>query len=132
MKTDIRQNLQTQYGLISKKIKTVEETERDMTLFKIQKLRTFEEENFINKKMDSDNFHRIFDFQNEQLKEFKMLFSFGFDSYVKGNWAHAKKFFQKALGMRPNDKPTNVLWDYMNEFDFNAPKDWSNCREFIE
>ena len=42
-----------------------------------------------------------------------MLYGFGFDAYLKGNWMHAKKFFEKALQYFPSDTPTLNLFDFI-------------------
>lgn len=44
-----------------------------------------------------------------------MIFGFGFDAYQKGNWMHAKKFFEKALSYSPKDQPSLNLLEYMEQ-----------------
>lgn len=45
-----------------------------------------------------------------KFEEFKIIYGFGMDSYISGNWQNAKKFFKKALQIIPDDKPTQILY----------------------
>lgn len=62
----------------------------------IQKLQSYEDNQFIDKKIHSKNFVNIFDEDNLELSQFKMIFKMGFDQYKEGKWMHAKKFFERA------------------------------------
>lgn len=51
------------------------------------KLQSFEEDNFLNDKLKSKNFQKIFEPENENFNEFKTNFNFGIDCYLKGQWS---------------------------------------------
>lgn len=98
----------------------------------MKKLKTFEENSFIHKKVESNNFKRIFDLSNKKFKEFKVIFSFGLDAYLQGNWDHSKKFLSKAIKLIPDDAPTKVILNFMERNNFQTPPDWRNFREIEE
>ena len=65
-------------------------------------------------------------FTNEFFREWQA----GFSSYSKGEWANAKKKFEKTLHMIPDreDKPSRALLAYMEELNFNPPQEWNGVR----
>lgn len=82
-------------------------------------------EDFVQQKINSENFQSIFDAKNTVLENFKTVFKFGIESYISGQWGHAKKFLEKSLALIPNDQPAQVILDYMSKFDYKVPPDWS-------
>jgi class 3 adenylate cyclase len=96
------------------------------------KIRTCQEEELIEDQIKQSNFYLIFDFNNETLNNFKTVYAFALDYYLEGKWDLAKKFFEKALSLIPNDGPTLVLLDYLKTENFIAPNNWNNCRQLLE
>jgi class 3 adenylate cyclase len=82
IQVNIRETLQSKFGMISKKIKTIEESNQHFNNLRIKKLQTIEEDEFIQKKVFSDNFQRIFNQEDKRFKEFKVIYGFGLDAYL--------------------------------------------------
>jgi len=62
-------------------------------------------------------------------KNFQHLFSLALEDYLKGNWLEAQVGFVKALAHKNGkDGPTDVILEFMKEYDYNAPKDWPGYR----
>ena len=61
-------------------------------------------------------------------RKFYKNFKDGIDYYLFGDWGKASKLFKRCLEIVKNDKPTTVLLDYMNQYNFIAPKDWKGYR----
>lgn len=52
---------------------------------------------------------------------------------MTGDWESACEIFQAVQHENiKEDKPTQVLLDYMAEYDFMAPEDWPGYRVLIE
>lgn len=68
-------------------------------------------------------------FEHKMPDNFYEKFRYGFEKYISGKWPEAVKYFKKCLLINPNDKPTHVLLDYMNEFNSIAPANWKGYRE---
>ena len=96
------------------------------------KFKTFEEDELVGKKIKEINFQKIFDFDNEKLKNFKTVFSFALDAYLEGKWNISKRFLEKAMKIIPDDGPTHVIYDFLEKLNFKCPDDWENCRKLIE
>lgn len=53
----------------------------------------------------------------------------GMECYLEGEWEQASDFFNQALERRPEDTPTKVLLNYMQENNLQPPDTWQGCRE---
>ena len=58
------------------------------------------------------------------------MFNRGFKFYLEGDWAQARKVFRTVETVkRAPDVPTQVLLNFMAEYDFEAPEDWAGWRK---
>lgn len=67
-------------------------------------------------------------------REFLQIFNMGFLNYLQGEWLVAKrmlletqKYTQQMGGSQ--DGPSTALLSYMQDFQFEAPKDWTGVRQ---
>lgn len=133
IKLNILETLQSKFGLVSKKIHTLEEHNKQLDEFQLLKLKSYEEEGLVTNTLDAQDFKRILGFPREvNESNFRTVFAFGIDSYLNGDWTLAKSFFDKALMIKPSDGPSEVLYDFMKSNNFVAPNDWKKCRELVD
>ena len=60
----------------------------------------------------------------EKFKNLVEKFASGFEVYLKKDWAAAKKVFEEILAENPNDGPSKVLKERMDEFLTSPPADF--------
>lgn len=63
-------------------------------------------------------------------REWMDTYNVAFKNYVKGNWPAAETDFKKILEMKPDDKPTLNLLDFMNQTGMKAPVGWNGTKPF--
>jgi len=68
-------------------------------------------------------------FEGRMSDSFYEKFTYGFENYIDGKWLEAAKHFKKCLHINPDDKPTQVLLNYIGEFNNIAPSNWKGFRE---
>ena len=61
--------------------------------------------------------------------DFYEFFEAALDFYLDGLWTNAKEAFERALMIKPDDKPTLALLYYMKEKNFISPEMWDGCRD---
>lgn len=66
--------------------------------------------------------------------EFYREWTAGFGCYIRGDWKVAQVKLHKTLHMLPDkeDVPSRVLLQYMEERNFECPKDWKGVRSLTE
>lgn len=71
--------------------------------------------------------------------EFLDKFAVGFNHYRQGNWSQAKTALEECRWARSQsnikrieDGPSVTLLEYMEQFEYCAPKDWPGFRELLE
>lgn len=83
----------------------------------------------------SQTFETNKDFQKMRIpftKEFLKAYNNGFKKYMKGHWSEAKAFFDTALELKADDKPTTNLVGFMKRTNFVPPLDWKGYKFFQE
>ena len=65
-------------------------------------------------------------------EEFQKTFSESIEDYISGKWSHAKEKLKYCIMLQPKDGPTLNLMNYMKQFEFLAPRNWSGFRELTE
>lgn len=60
--------------------------------------------------------------------EFRRNFRSAMDFYLLGAWDAAKEFFEKSLGIMPNDGPSLAIMSFMKKYDFIKPENWRGYR----
>eukprot|EP00210_Caulerpa_lentillifera_P001911 g1838.t1 len=72
-------------------------------------------------------------------EEFLDKFAIGFNHYRQGNWTQAKKVLEECRWSRSRmnlkrieDGPSVTLLEYMEKFNYTAPRDWAGFRELSE
>ena len=68
---------------------------------------------------------------DEKSEKFYDSWEYAMDSYKKGKWKEAKKYFEECLEEDSSDGPTNTLYNYIKKFNFNSPQNWKGERELI-
>jgi len=63
---------------------------------------------------------------------FYEIFQVAFKAYLKGDWSTTKRKLEECLTLRPEDGPTNTLYEYLKENDFIAPEEWEGYRNLTE
>jgi len=71
---------------------------------------------------------RILSLQFGVNRTFIHLYNQAVAQYLAGDWAKAKVQFERLKKMKPDDKPTQVLLEFMREHNFLAPADWKGYR----
>jgi class 3 adenylate cyclase len=134
IKIDHKDNLRDNFKIIGKKVRTIEENSHNADTFdsQLSKIQSCEEETLINKKLNSQSFKLILDFNNIVNRDYRQKFKFALNSYLEGDWPLAKRFFEKCFVVKNNDKPSIVLFEFMSKHNFLKPHDWKNCRELTE
>ena len=132
IKNNIQETIQHKFGLIAKKIKTIEEYNKKLDQFQISKLKSYEEEGLIDKTLDEPNFQSILGLPRAENDNFKTIFGFGVDAYLQGDWSMAKQFMEKCLSLKENDGPSLVVYNFLKKHGFNKPENWQNCRELTD
>jgi class 3 adenylate cyclase len=127
-------NLKENFKVLSKKIKTVEESPLNPNIYEshISKMQSVEEDTIVNKKLNSTNFRLILDSNNIVSRDYRQRFKFALNAYLDGDWKLAKKLFEKCFQIKIDDKPSHVLYRYMEHMNFESPADWKHCRELTE
>ncbi len=64
--------------------------------------------------------------------DYMSIFASAYKAYKDGNWSEAQSFLTEVLLMKPGDGPTNTLLNFMSNYDFHAPDDWSGYRELTD
>lgn len=128
------ENLKENFKVLSKKIKTVEESPLNPNIYEsqISKMQSVEEDTLVHKKMNSTNFKLILDSNNVVSRDYRQRFKFALNAYLDGDWKLAKKLFDKCFQIKIDDKPSHVIYRYMEHLNFESPSDWKNCRELTE
>lgn len=68
----------------------------------------------------------------EDNETFNDLFKAGFKGYLDGDWSLSKRKFEECLNLKPDDGPTNTLYEVLKENDFIAPEEWKGYRVLTE
>jgi hypothetical protein len=55
-----------------------------------------------------------------------------FDAYERGDWEVAGELFQNVLAIKPDDKPTQNLLNFMQQHGNIPPTDWKGFKFFDE
>ncbi len=64
---------------------------------------------------------------------FVTMFNHGTRLYLAGRWRAARRVLEgHCLVMRPGDKPSLVLLEFMGGYGFRAPDDWSGVRSLTK
>jgi hypothetical protein len=80
-----------------------------------------------------DNDGNIRTMRKRYTTEFFQQFNMGFQNYAQGEWAVARRFLastQHELGIE--DGPSTALLRFMEEHQFEAPKEWKGVRELYD
>lgn len=56
--------------------------------------------------------------------EFRENWKSAFKNYIIGDWYNAKQLIEKILEVMPLDGPSKTIKNYIESFDFRAPKDY--------
>ena len=121
------------FSTISKRIRTVEENIHPAKfMLSHERVGSSNEESLVDERLRQLEFQLVFDFGNPIMREFRQVFRFGVDSYLKGDWRVAKKFLERCLTIKSDDGPSSVLMSYMISHGFIAPSDWKNFRELLD
>lgn len=133
IKINILETLQSKFGLTSKRIQTIEEHNKQLDEFQLLKLKSYEEEGLVANTLETTEFKKILGFPRQpEYIDFKSVFEYGIESYLNGDWAKAKDFFNQALDFRPYDGPTNTIYEFIKSYEFVLPDTWKNCRELVD
>ena len=62
------------------------------------------------------------------LQEFFDCFNQGLENYINGDWEISKLNLLKALEIKRNDGPSLSLINYMSDYEYKCPENWSNSR----
>jgi class 3 adenylate cyclase len=65
--------------------------------------------------------------KNARPKKFRKYFEKGIKNYIGGFWKKAKHYFEKSL-KKYDDSPTKFVLEFMEKYDYEAPKDWCGYR----
>jgi len=65
-------------------------------------------------------------------KVWRDTYNAGFAEYLKGNWPEAMILFNRILEMKPDDKPTLNLVEYIQDNKMKAPAGWKGHKYFGE
>eukprot|EP00357_Protocruzia_adherens_P001022 CAMPEP_0114995004 /NCGR_PEP_ID=MMETSP0216-20121206/13473_1 /TAXON_ID=223996 /ORGANISM="Protocruzia adherens, Strain Boccale" /LENGTH=951 /DNA_ID=CAMNT_0002358967 /DNA_START=34 /DNA_END=2889 /DNA_ORIENTATION=- len=84
--------------------------------------------------------HTLFETEQELIamranisQEFLDEFKKATDLFIEGDWTEAKASFTRATEIKgTEDGPTQTLWNYMEEYNFQAPDDWKKYRVLTE
>merc|ERR1711916_31063 len=66
-----------------------------------------------------------------RIKHYLRSFEEGVRAYVAGDWTIAREKLSACNRDCPNDKPAQVLLNYMTDFDFKAPSSWKGYRALL-
>ena len=127
-------NLKDNFKVLSKKIKTVEESSLNPNIYEsqISKMQSVEEDTLVHKRINSNNFKLILDSNNVVSRDYRQRFKFALNAYLDGDWKLSKKLFEKCFQIKIDDKPSYVIYRYMEHLNFESPVDWKHCRELTE
>ena len=64
--------------------------------------------------------------------EWRETYNTAFKAYVKGRWEEAQNGFKKILEMKADDKPSQLLLEFMRETNFKAPTGWNGTKPFSD
>ena len=57
------------------------------------------------------------------------MFNEGFKNFIYGNWNRARKQLRQVeFVKRMPDRPAQILLEYMEKWNFEAPEDWRGYR----
>ena len=54
----------------------------------------------------------------------------GVNEYLEGNWEKALEHINKTLDYKREDKPNQMLLQYIHSFDDKCPKNWKGYRDY--
>ncbi len=54
----------------------------------------------------------------------------GVNEYLKGNWEKALEHINKTLDHKREDKPNQMLLQYIHSFNNKCPENWKGYRDF--
>ena len=60
---------------------------------------------------------------------FYEFFNEGIEQYIEGNWNEAYNSLIKAKYLENNDGPTNVIINFLKEYNLEKPYNWKGYRE---
>ena len=66
---------------------------------------------------------------DEKSDKFYDSWEYAMDSYKRGMWDEAKKYFEECLEEDSKDGPSNTLYNYIKKFNYKSPKNWKGERE---
>ena len=64
-----------------------------------------------------------------QRRAYYERFREGVECYLSGDWAWARDFLRWCASQLEDDRPPQVLLEYMGKFGFEAPADWPGYRD---
>ena len=70
-----------------------------------------------------------YEFLMEKSDQFYYSWDNGINNYKNGDWKSAKNCFEVCLEEDPEDGPTNTLYNFIKDNNFESPKDWKGYRE---
>lgn len=126
IKLKVENNNKKRYTLENEKL------DNPMRASRLIKFNSIDEQTITSQRLTDPVLASVLEIHNESNKLFRHVFKFGVNSYLQGDWPLSKKFFERSLEMKPNDKPTKVLLNYMKEFNYKSPETWKGCRELTE
>lgn len=69
--------------------------------------------------------------KNKKSKIFYQIFKEGLNAYITGNWFKAKEKFEDCIYIDSEDGPTQTLYEYIKNRNFNKPDNWDGCRTLM-
>ena len=66
------------------------------------------------------------------ITEYRNKFNEGVDFYIDGEWPKARDVLESCQKLWPEDKPAEVLLEYMGGYGFKPPSDWAGHRSLTE
>lgn len=130
LKLDKRDSLREKFKELSKRIISNDFKTEEMK--KLSRIKTEEEESQVLRTLHRFDFSTILSFEGIDMSTFRMLFRCSVDNYLEGRWTKAKIHFEQCLKLKADDGPTSVIYNYMQNLDFQVPPEWKNCRDLTD
>jgi class 3 adenylate cyclase len=132
VKVDLKGDLQQQFMDLLRKNASVADLGATAGKSRLVKFSSLAEESLAEKKLSEPDFARFFDFDNQERADFRSICRFAVSTYLAGDWKTGRLLFDRCLKIKPTDGPSQTIFNYMANRNFEVPANWKNCREMTE